>query len=65
MKSDVLYFDRMRDAIRKIESFTADMKAEDFASDEKTQSAVILQLMLIGEMAKRVSAQAKASTKLP
>ena len=55
----------MRDAIRKIEQFTAGTDVNSFARDEKTQSAVMLQLMLIGEMAKKLFETTKASFKLP
>ena len=36
-----------------------------FLNDRKTQSAVILQLALIGELAKRVSAPVRASIDIP
>jgi len=36
-----------------------------FLQDRKTQSAVILQLALIGEFAKRVSAPVRASIDIP
>src|SRR3989344_6896587 len=65
MKSDTLYLERIADSIRKIRSFTKGLDARDFGKDEKTQSAVMLQLMLIGEMTKRVSEGTKASIDLP
>ena len=65
MNRDDAYLAYVRDAIGKIERFTAGMGAEKFAKDEKTQSAVILQLMLIGEMAKKVSDGTKKSFELP
>lgn len=65
MKSDALYLERMADSVRKIELFTAGFDAGAFDADEKTQSAVMLQLMLIGEMTKRVSAETKKSIDLP
>ncbi len=65
MKNDTLYLERIADSIRKIESFTKGFAADDFGNDEKTQSAVMLQLMLIGEMTKRVSAETKTSIDLP
>ena len=65
MSRDQLYLDRMRDSIRKIEQFIEGVDETSFDRDEKTQSAVMLQLMLIGEMAKRVSPESKATIKLP
>ncbi|MBZ5564421.1 MAG: DUF86 domain-containing protein [Acidobacteriia bacterium] len=41
------------------------MDQAEFMKDQKTQSAVIMQLALIGEMAKRVSDATKSSTKVP
>lgn len=55
----------MLDAIRKVETFTAGFNFARFNADEKTQSAVILQLVLVGEIAKQVSKQAKATINLP
>lgn len=65
MNRDALYLDRIRDAIGKIERFTAGIDEVSFATDEKTQSAVILQLILIGEMAKRVSEETRAKIAIP
>lgn len=65
MNRDEAYLAHILDSIRKIESFTAGMSAPEFSKDEKTQSAVILQLMLIGEMAKRVSDTMRIEVPLP
>ena len=65
MNRDTAYIAYMRDAIRKIEVFTAGISQDEFFNDEKTQSAVMLQLMLLGEMAKKISDSAKASIELP
>ena len=65
MNRDDLYLAYIRDAIAKIERFTSSSDSISFAQDEKTQSAVILQLMLIGEIAKKVSDATKASYQLP
>jgi uncharacterized protein with HEPN domain len=43
-------------AAQRIGDFTAGQDFEGFAADLKTQSAVILQLLVIGEAAKRLSA---------
>ncbi|MDP3646395.1 MAG: DUF86 domain-containing protein [bacterium] len=65
MNRDTAYLEYMRDAVRKVEAYTTDMDTDGFLKDGKTQSAVILQLMLIGEMAKKVSEATKASFNVP
>ncbi len=65
MKSDKVYIDQILDAISKIESFTTGMNREQFLSDQKTQSATILQLTIIGELAKKISPDTKSKTSLP
>lgn len=65
MKDDSVYLAHMRDAVAKIERFAAGMEEAEFRADEKTQSAVIMQLALIGELAKRVSAETRATIALP
>jgi uncharacterized protein with HEPN domain len=40
---------------RRISDFIADQDFEDFAVDLKTQSAVLLQFLILGEAAKRLS----------
>lgn len=65
MNRDAAYLAYMRDGIGKIERFTFGMDASSFSRDEKAQSAVMLQLMLIGEMAKKVLAQTRTSFVLP
>ena len=41
------------------------MDLAQFKDDDKTQSAVILQLVVIGEMAKRISDETKNTIDLP
>jgi uncharacterized protein with HEPN domain len=48
---DRLYLQHIADAIERIERFSADGRAA-FMADEKTQSAVVRQLEIIGEAAK-------------
>lgn len=54
---DRSYLLDMLNAARLVQLFVADMNAADFAADIKTQSAVIRQLEIIGEAAKRISAE--------
>ena len=65
MKDDRVYLAQILDAAEKIREFVAGMDNAAFLKDRKTQSAVILQLALIGEFAKRVSAPARASIDIP
>ncbi len=65
MRDDKLYVDQILDSIRKIESFTDGFTKKKFLTDEKTQSALILQLTLIGETSKRISKETKAIINLP
>ncbi|HKK46870.1 MAG TPA: HepT-like ribonuclease domain-containing protein [Balneolaceae bacterium] len=46
-------------AIDKVQSFLSCVSAEDFAKDEKTQSAVIRALEIIGEVTKKVPRDVK------
>ncbi len=43
------------DAAARVEDFTRGMMRKDFLKDTKTQSAVIKELMVIGEATKRLS----------
>lgn len=65
MKDDTLFIDQILDSIRKIKSYVGEYDREKFFADEKTQSAALLQLMLIGEVAKKISAETKAKVNLP
>jgi uncharacterized protein with HEPN domain len=65
MKKDSVYIQQILEAIEKIRRFTLSMNREQFYQDQKTQSAVIMQLMLIGELVKKISESAKASINLP
>lgn len=61
-KIDVPYLLHMRDAIALIESWSAAKTFEDFAADEKLQSAITRQLEIIGEAARNVSSACKVKT---
>lgn len=55
MKSDIPYLKHVRDALTRIEEFTADTDRKEFAKDIKTQDAVIREFMVVGEATKRIS----------
>ncbi len=65
MKSDKFYLEQIVDAIRKVESYITDFDKSKFFADEKTQSAVILQLTLIGEISKKLSQETKLKINVP
>jgi uncharacterized protein with HEPN domain len=44
----------MRQAIRDAESFVEDMQLDDFLQDRRTQQAVVMSLIVLGEAATKV-----------
>jgi len=64
-KDDRVYWEQILDAVDKIRRFVEGMDEGAFLNDQKTQSAVIMQLALIGEFAKRVSEATKAAVAVP
>ena len=60
MKDDELYLRHIHEAIIRILEFTVDGE-EAFRRDLKTQDAVIRNLQVIGEAAKKVSAETRAT----
>lgn len=65
MKNDKVYTDQILDSIRKIESFVHGIDKENFLVNSLVQSAVIMQLTLIGEVSKKISDDLKEKTSLP
>jgi uncharacterized protein with HEPN domain len=65
MKDDRVYLEQILVCVGNIREFVAGLDDVAFLKDRKTQSAVILQLALIGELAKRVSAPAKSAIAVP
>lgn len=65
MKDESVYILQLLDAVSKIESFVSDVNRDSFNTDVKTQSAVIMQLLLIGEISKRISVATKEKINLP
>lgn len=54
---DRLYLQHIRDAIVRIEAYVADVDRATFESTPLIQDAIVRQIQIIGEAAKRVSAQ--------
>ena len=65
MKKDSVYIERILESIAKVKDFIGEMDFEKFSADQKTQSAVIMQLALIGELAKKISTETKSIIDLP
>jgi len=53
-KNFTIYLNEIREAINSIERFVEGMTFEDFKSDDKTSSAVIRKLEIIGEATKKI-----------
>ncbi len=51
------YLDHMRRAIADAQSFTEGMEYADFTNDKRTQQAVIMSLIVLGEAATKVMDQ--------
>lgn len=56
-RADRIYLSDILEAARRIASYVADLTYDAFRADTKTQDAVIRNLEIIGEAAKKVSAE--------
>ena len=65
MKDNKLYIEYILDSVRKIESYTLGFDNDSFLKDSKTQSSVIMQLILIGEVSNKLSEDTKSKIDLP
>lgn len=64
MKRDYkLYIKDMLDSILKIEDFVGDMNYKEFAEDDKTSSAVVRKLEIMGEASKNVQKEIRLKYK--
>ena len=54
------YLDHMRQAITDAQSFTKGMASADFMQDKRTQQAVVMSLIVLGEAATKVIDQHSA-----
>ena len=55
----------MLDSARKIDNYTSGVSKKMFLVNQEKQSAIILQLMLIGETSKKLSEEIKSQIDLP
>lgn len=64
-KDQTAYLRLILDAFEKIRSFLGAMSYDDFFVDSKTQSAVIMQLQVVGELVKKVDESIKEKISIP
>lgn len=65
MNKDIGYLQLMRDKAKEAQAFVSGYTEDQFYADNRTQSAVIMKLAVIGEIAKKVSPEAKEQIDLP
>jgi len=65
MKDYSVYIKNILDKAQEAIGFCRGILKEDFLKDEKTQSAVILKLIVIGEEATKLSEEMKSAIDLP
>jgi uncharacterized protein with HEPN domain len=64
MKRDyTLYLQDILDCIEKIDEFVGDMDYEEFVEDDKTSSAVVRKLEIMGEAAKNIPQELRQNYK--
>ncbi len=61
MSQDRSRLEDIRQAARRIQKFVGDAEANTFRQDEELQSAVIFQLLIIGEATKHLSEELQSS----
>ena len=62
-RGDSDWIDDINEAITRIEEYTTDIDYQGFVGDKKTQDAVVRNIGIIGEAAKRISAEFRRSHK--
>ena len=65
MKEHDVTLDLILQATEKVADFLAGYDMEKFLGDAKTQSAIIMQLVVIGELAKKLPEELKTKIDLP
>jgi uncharacterized protein with HEPN domain len=64
-KDNLAYLRLILDAIGKIQEYLGQMSLKDFLLDGKTQSAVIMQIQVIGELSKKIPEEIKLKIDVP
>lgn len=54
-RRDIAFVEDIKEAIKRILSYTSDMSYKEFLKDKKTQDAVVRNLEIIGEASKNIS----------
>ena len=65
MKDFSVYLKNILDKAKEADEYCREMSKENFLKDDKTQSAVILKLIIIGEEAKKLPEEIKTKIDLP
>jgi uncharacterized protein with HEPN domain len=65
MKEHDVTLDLILQATQKVVDFLSGYDVKKFLADEKTQSAIIMQLVVIGELAKKLPEEFKIKIDLP
>lgn len=64
-KDKFVYLRLIFDSTQKIKDFISGMQFEDFVKDPKTQSSVLMQFHVIGELAKKIEGKVKEKISVP
>ncbi len=62
-RQDSLWIDDIKEAIARVEEYTVGISYAVFLEDKKTQDAVVRNIAIMGEAAKRISAEFKRKHK--
>ena len=65
MKTEKVYIEIILDSIRKLEMYTKGVTHDMFCENQEKQSATILQLIVIGENANKISEKTQSQIDLP
>lgn len=64
-KDNLAYLHLMLDATGKIRAYVGNATMPDFFEDSKTQSAVIMQIQVIGELSKKIREDIRSQIDIP
>ncbi len=62
-RQDLDWISDMKEAIARVQEYTAGIYYQEFLDDKKTQDAVVRNIGIIGEAVKKLSAEFKRSNK--
>jgi uncharacterized protein with HEPN domain len=64
-KDEHAYLKEMLRLVSNVHAFIADVTEDAFMSDQKTQAAVLLEVIMLGELAKKISEDIKKEIDVP